>query len=65
MKNRKAKKLTLHRETLLTLEDSNLKLVNGGNLSVPVCTRAISDCVSCTKRLDSCPQEPPTTGTIA
>jgi hypothetical protein len=70
VKNRKALKLKLNRETLRILEDSNLSqaggglLLAGGDLSVPVCTQAISDCVSCTKRLDSCPQQP-TTGTIA
>ena len=71
MKNRKALKLKLNRETLRILEDSTLSqagggilLPVGGNLSVPVCTQAISDCVSCTKRLDTCPQQP-TTGTIA
>jgi len=68
VKNRKALKLKLNRETLRILEDSTLSqaaggilLPQGGNLSVPVCTQAISDCVSCTKRLDSCPD----TGTIA
>lgn len=68
MKNRKPTKLKLNRETLRTLEDSSLQQAaggfGGGNLSVPVCTQAISDCVSCTKRLDTCPQQP-TTGTIA
>jgi hypothetical protein len=69
MKNRKPGKLKLNRETILNLEDSSLLEArggfgSGGNLSVPVCTQAISDCVSCTKRLDSCPQQP-TTGTIA
>jgi len=68
VKNRKPTKLTLNRETIRSLEDSSLLearggfIPAGGNLSVPVCTRAISDCVSCTKRLDSCPQDP---GTIA
>lgn len=71
MKNRKAIKLKLNRETLRILADSSLLQAGGGflpagggNLSVPVCTQAISDCVSCTKRLDTCPQQP-TTGTIA
>jgi hypothetical protein len=70
VKNRKAMKLKLNRETLRHLEDSSLLQVGGGflpaggDLSVPVCTRAVSDCVSCTKRLDSCPQQPDT-GTIA
>jgi hypothetical protein len=70
VKNRKAIKLKLNRETLRILGDSSLQqagggyvLPVGGNLSVPVCTQAISDCVSCTKRLDTCPQQPPTTGT--
>lgn len=73
MKNRKATKLKLNRETLRILEDSSLSQAGGGllpvdrNLSVPVCTQAISDCLSCTKRLDTCPQQPTTggTGTIA
>jgi hypothetical protein len=69
VKTRKPTKLKLNRETIRSLEDSSLLearggfLPAGGNLSVPVCTRAVSDCVSCTKRLDSCPQTD--TGTIA
>jgi hypothetical protein len=69
VKTRKPTKLTLNRETIRSLEDSSLLEARGGfggNLSVPVCTQAISDCVSCTKRLDTCPQQPTTgTGTIA
>ena len=71
MKNRKAIKLKLNRETLRILGDSSLQqaggafLGGGGNASVSVCTQVISDCVSCTRRLDACPQQPPTTGTIA
>jgi hypothetical protein len=67
VKTRKPTKLKLNRETIRSLEDSSLLearggfLPAGGNLSVPVCTQAISDCVSCTKRLDSCPQD---TGSI-
>ncbi|HEX3554924.1 MAG TPA: hypothetical protein VIA62_17000 [Thermoanaerobaculia bacterium] len=63
MKHRKATKLKLNRETLRTLTDASLLLAGGGfvrpagNLSVPICTQAISDCVSCTKRLDSCPDQ--------
>ena len=70
MKHRKATKLKLNRETLRTLTDASLLMAGGGflqpegNLSVPVCTQAISDCVSCTKRLDSCPQQPDT-GSVA
>jgi hypothetical protein len=72
VKNRKPTKLTLNRETIRSLEDSSLLEARGGfipvgrNLSIPVCTQAISDCVTCTKRLDTCPQQPTTgTGTIA
>ncbi|MFY9823210.1 MAG: hypothetical protein WAM82_17640 [Thermoanaerobaculia bacterium] len=68
MKNRKPAKLKLNRETLRSLEDSSLLEavggLGGGNLSIPVCTRAISDCISCTRRPDVCPVDP-TTGTIA
>ncbi|MBW8876352.1 MAG: hypothetical protein JF614_15400 [Acidobacteria bacterium] len=70
MKNRKATKLKLNRETLRTLTDASLLMAGGGfvrpqgNLSVPVCTQAISDCASCTRRLDSCPQQPDT-GSVA
>ena len=72
MKNRKPAKLRLNRETIRSLEDSSLLEARGGflpagrNLSIPICTQALSDCVTCTKRLDTCPQQPPpTTGTIA
>ncbi|HYX24703.1 MAG TPA: hypothetical protein VFC23_11165 [Thermoanaerobaculia bacterium] len=61
MKTRKTMKLKLNRETLRALTDASLLQAGGGflrqqgNLSVPVCTQAISDCVSCTGRLDTCP----------
>jgi len=70
VKTRKPAKLKLNRETLRSLEDSSLQEAGGGfgtgggTLSIPVCTRAISDCVPCTKFPDFCPVEP-TTGTIA
>ncbi|HEV7507937.1 MAG TPA: hypothetical protein VGS07_23840 [Thermoanaerobaculia bacterium] len=69
MKNRKPTKLKLNRETVRSLDDSSLLearggFPGGGNLSVPVCTRAISDCISCTRRPDVCPVQP-TTGTDA
>lgn len=66
MKNRKPAKLKLNRETLHSLEDSSLLAIAGGRgtLSIPVCTRAISDCIICTRFPDVCPQQP-TTGTDA
>lgn len=69
MKNRKPAKLKLNRETLRSLEDSSLLealggIGGGGNLSIPVCTRAISDCIPCTRWPDVCPVDPQT-GTIA
>ena len=71
MKNRKATKLKLNRETLRNLADSDLQRAggawgSGGNASVPVCTQVVSDCVSCTRKLDRCPEVPPSgTGTNA
>jgi hypothetical protein len=71
VKNRKPAKLKLNRETLRSLEDSSLLEAHGGfipggggNLSIPVCTRAISDCIACTRFPDICPVQP-TTGTDA
>lgn len=61
MKKRKVNKLKLNRETLRTLTDVTL---SGGAvivapppppLSIPVCTRAVSECYPCTGPLDTCP----------
>jgi hypothetical protein len=59
------KKLTLSRETLHRLTSSSLAAVAGGTdgemgvvaqpLSIPVCTNAISDCLTCTQVQGSCP----------
>ena len=70
MKSRKATKLKLNRETLRSLEDSVLQQAggawgSGGNASVPVCTQVVSDCLSCTKKLDGCPEVPPGGGSNA
>ena len=66
MKKQFAKKLSLSRETLHRLTSSSLARVAGGtlaveigaedkNLSIPVCTNVISDCLGCTTPLASCP----------
>jgi hypothetical protein len=65
MKKHVAKKLSLSRETLHNLTRSSLAGVGGAlavevggvdkNLSIPVCTNVISDCLSCTTPLASCP----------
>lgn len=55
-----AKKLTLSRETLSTLDDSGLKAWGGfesGRLCPVVDTRQISICGSCTGPLDTCPRD--------
>ena len=60
MKKNGLRKLRLSRETLRALADAGLgqaggAAVAGGNLSIPVCTRVISDCIYCTTPLDGCP----------
>jgi hypothetical protein len=69
VKSRKTTKLKLNRETLRVLEDASLQQAggwgSGGNASVPVCTRVVSDCISCTKKLDGCPEVPPGGGSNA
>jgi hypothetical protein len=65
MKKHAAKKLSLSRETLHLLTSSSLARVGGAleaevgavdkNLSIPVCTNVISDCLGCTTPLASCP----------
>ena len=67
MKKHFARKLNLSRETLHRLTSASLAGVAGAtdgevgavaidkNLSIQVCTNVISDCVSCTTPLASCP----------
>jgi hypothetical protein len=64
MKKHVVKKLSLSRETLHRLTSSSLAHVGGAleavggvdkNLSIPVCTNVISDCLTCTTPLASCP----------
>ena len=55
---RKAGKLKLSRETLRSLADGNLEQAVGAAvmpISIPVCTKAISDCYKCTVYPDVCP----------
>ena len=70
MKKRVPRKMSLSRETLHRLTDSNLGLVGGAfedvvigadkdNLSIKVCTRVISDCLTCTTPQNSCPYTTP------
>jgi hypothetical protein len=56
------KKLQLSRETLHALTDLQAsgafaaeQREAAGNLSINLCTNVISDCLSCTGRLDTCP----------
>ena len=71
MKKRVPKKMSLSRETLHRLTDSNLGLVGGAfedvvigvgvigkttALSITDCTNVISDCLTCTTPLNSCPR---------
>jgi hypothetical protein len=56
------KKLQLSRETLHALTDLQAsgalaaeQRQAAGNLSINPCTNVISDCLSCTGRLDTCP----------
>jgi hypothetical protein len=58
---RQTRKLNLHRETLRTLDAENLPAAGGlrptnGN------SQEISICLSCTKRLDGCPDPTATIG---
>lgn len=67
MKKHFAKKLSLSRETLHRLTGDSLAGVAGAtdgeigavaidkNLSIDVCTRVISDCLTCTTPQASCP----------
>ena len=70
MKKRVPRKMSLSRETIHRLTDSNLGLVGGaldlvvgdvdkGALSINVCTRVISDCLTCTTPQNSCPYTTP------
>jgi len=55
------KKLSLSRETLhhlASVAGGDFAVEIGGvdkNLSIPVCTNVISDCIYCTTPLNSCP----------
>ena len=57
MKRKAPKKLSLSRETLRTVGGTlaDAVAVPAGALSIRVCTRVISDCLSCTTPLDGCP----------
>ncbi|HEX4962958.1 MAG TPA: class I lanthipeptide [Thermoanaerobaculia bacterium] len=59
MKKQKAKKLHLNRETLRSLQEGNLRGVDGaaaapGSFLKP-CTQVVSDCYKCTGQFDTCP----------
>lgn len=67
MKKRATKKLSLSRETIQRLTDSGLRNAGAGMeetivvgndtaLSITVCTRIISDCLTCTTPHNSCPR---------
>ncbi|MEA2603650.1 MAG: hypothetical protein QOF89_4642 [Acidobacteriota bacterium] len=58
MKKQTPKKLRLSRETLRSLEETNLREGVGRAAaagSFNPCTNVISDCYECTGRLDTCP----------
>ena len=60
---RQSKKLNLNRETLRALATPSLSFVNGALLPEGGNnTREISICVSCTKKLDHCPDPTQTLG---
>ena len=73
MKKRVPRKMSLNRETLHRLTDSNLGLVGGAlevigdgvivkdpaPRSILDCTNAISICLTCTTPLNSCPYTTP------
>ena len=70
MRKRAPKKLSLSRETIHRLTDAALGGVVGAfedvvigvgkdNLSIDVCTRVISDCLTCTTPQNSCPYTTP------
>ena len=58
---KRMKKLQLSRETLRALTDMQAtgalaaQQQAAGNLSINPCTNVISDCLSCTGKLDTCP----------
>jgi hypothetical protein len=59
---KRMKKLQLSRETLHLLTDMQAtgamaaqQQAAAGNLSISPCTNVISDCLSCTGKLDTCP----------
>ena len=60
---RQSKKLNLHRETLRALAAPSLLNLNGALLPLGGNdTREISICLSCTKKLDHCPDQTATIG---
>ena len=58
---RQSQKLSLHRETLRTLDAENL-FAAGGLRPTNGNSQEISICLSCTKRLDGCPDPTVTIG---
>jgi hypothetical protein len=59
VKKQKTKKLRLSRETLRSLQESNLLNAAGAAVAKPSflnpCTQIVSDCYACTGVLDTCP----------
>ncbi|HEY0554276.1 MAG TPA: class I lanthipeptide [Thermoanaerobaculia bacterium] len=63
MKKTVVKKLSLNRETLFSLTETGLRGAAGGSISGHIGTCEISICITCTGRLDACPQTGFTQGT--
>ncbi|HEX4498431.1 MAG TPA: class I lanthipeptide [Thermoanaerobaculia bacterium] len=55
MKKTTLKKLSLNRETLVSLTETGLRDALGGSATGHVGTCEVSICLGCTGKLDSCP----------